>query len=101
MDELVFVRRGDFEELVDDVVARDAVALGGKIHDDAVPQHRFSQGADVFQRHMRTAMNERAGLGAQYQKLRRPRACSPSQLLAQKSGAPGSRTRVCRTSASV
>src|ERR671918_354347 len=41
MEELVFVRGGNFKEAVDDLIGRDAVALGGEIHHDTMPQHRF------------------------------------------------------------
>ena len=38
MDELVFVRGGDFEEAVDDAIGVDAVAFGGEIHDDPMAE---------------------------------------------------------------
>ena len=49
MDQLVFVRGGDVEQLVDEVVGRDAFAFGGEIHNEPMPQHRLGQGLDVFQ----------------------------------------------------
>ncbi len=102
MDELVFVRGCDVEQSVDDVVGGDAVALGGEVHDEPMAQHRLGQGADVFHGHVRPAMNQRPGLRAEDQELRRPRTGAPGQLLADEIRArPASRTRVWRTSASV
>src|SRR3954466_8511742 len=63
MNKLVFVRRSDFEQAVDDVIGIDAIAFGGKIHHDAMAKHRFGERANIFERHMRTTMNKRAGLG--------------------------------------
>ena len=70
MDQLVFVRGGDFEQAVDDVVGGDAVAFGGEIYDEAMPEHGLGQFADVFEGDMRPAVDERAGFRAEDQELR-------------------------------
>src|SRR4029078_9064100 len=64
MDQLVFVRGGDFEQAVDNVVRRDAVAFGGEIYDEAMTEHGLGKFTNVFQGDMRPAVNERAGFGA-------------------------------------
>ncbi len=92
-------------KLVDDVVAGDAVAFGGEIHDEAMPQHRLGQGADVFEGDVRPAVNERAGFGAENQELRGPRAGAPGELFASEIGSTwlrerafGGRGRACSES---
>ena len=86
MDELVFVRGGDFEQAIDDVVGGDAVALGGEIHDEAMAKHRLGQCADIFERDVRPAVDESAGLCAEDQELRGTRAGAPGQLIAGEIG---------------
>jgi hypothetical protein len=48
MDELIFVRGSNIEKLVDDLIARDSVAFGGEIHNDAVAKDRFGESANIF-----------------------------------------------------
>ena len=57
--------------------------------------------ANIFKRDMRAAVDQGAGFGAEDQELRRPRAGAQANWSRAKSGAPSSRTRVCRTRASV
>ncbi len=65
MDQLVFVRGGGVDELVDDLIAGDAVAFRREIHDDAVAQHRLGEGSNVFERYVRPAINQRTGFRAE------------------------------------
>ena len=66
MDQLVFVRGGDFEQVIDDVIRRDAVAFGRKIDDQPVPQHGLGQRLDVFHRDVRPSTDQRAGLSRKF-----------------------------------
>src|SRR4051812_5914044 len=70
MNQLVFVRRGDFKQAVDNVVAGTAIAFGGEIHDEPMAKHGLSECADVFQGNVRPAVDKCPGLGAENQKLR-------------------------------
>src|SRR5689334_20668008 len=65
MDELIFVRRSYFKQAVDDVVGRNAVALGGEVYDQTMAENRCGQLANVFQGNMGPAMNECASFGAE------------------------------------
>ena len=49
-------------------------------------QYRSRDGADVFQRHGRTAIQDRAGLARQQQRLPRTRTCAPPQPLLHEIG---------------
>src|SRR5262245_5926557 len=81
MDQGVFVRGGDFQEVVDDVVGGDTFALGGEIHHQPVPQHRFGERLNVLDRHVRSALYQGPRFRAQDQELRRPWPGPPRQLL--------------------
>src|SRR6266566_331731 len=69
MDQLVFVGGCDIEQSVDNLVRGNAIAFGGEIDDQAMSQHGLGQRADVLQRDVWTAVDERAGLGPQYEEL--------------------------------
>src|SRR4051812_12827179 len=58
MHELVFVRGGDVEQAVDDVVGRNAVAFGGEIYDKPMAEHGLGQCADIFKSDVGPAMNK-------------------------------------------
>ena len=96
--QFVFFRRCHVDQLLDDVVRRDAFAFGREVHDQAVPQNRLGQGLDVFGRDVRAAVEQARALAP------RTRNCTargrrPNSIDLERSrGAPGSRTRVCRTS---
>src|SRR5947208_1104514 len=59
MNQLVFVGGCDVKQAIDDLVGRNAVAFGGKIHDEPVPEHGLDQCADVFQCDVRPTLNQR------------------------------------------
>jgi len=82
MDQLIFVRRSYFEQAVDDVVGRNAVAFGGEIYDQPVTENRLDQFTNVFQGNMRPAVNKRASFGAKDQELRGARTSTPGKLVA-------------------
>src|SRR5215218_6836990 len=48
MNQLVFVRGGDFKQAVDNVVASNAIAFGREIHDQPMTEHGLGQCADIF-----------------------------------------------------
>src|SRR3954471_22575800 len=70
MDQLVFVRGSCFKQAIDNLVGSDAVAFGGEIYDEPVPEHGLGQFANVFKGDVRPAMDERAGFRSENQELR-------------------------------
>ena len=73
--------------------ARDAVAFGGEVDDQAVPQHRLGQRLDVLGRDVRPAVQQCPGLAAEDQELHGPRAGAPADLVADEIGHARSRRR--------
>src|SRR6185369_443854 len=69
MDQLVFVRGGNFKQAVDDVVRSDAVALGREVYDKAVRQDGLGALANVFEGDMGTAVNKSASIRTADQEL--------------------------------
>ena len=59
----------------------DALGLGLEVHDDAVPQGRQADAADVLEADVVAAVQQGADLGGQDQRLRRPRAGAPADVL--------------------
>jgi hypothetical protein len=86
MNQLVFVCRGDFKQSVDDMVGRDAVALGGEINDEAMAEHRFGKCGDIFERDVRPAVHQGPGFGAENEELSGTWTGAPGQLISSEIG---------------
>src|SRR4051812_4318531 len=82
--ELVFLGGSAGDQSVDDLVGADSVALGGEIDDQAVTQHRLRERLNVIRRDVGAPSQQRPGLAAQNQKLHRPRAGAPADLVVHK-----------------
>src|SRR6185503_15589047 len=58
------------EQAIDDRVGRHAFRLRMEVRDDAMPQDRVTQGADVFETDVIPAAGQRARLAAEHEILR-------------------------------
>src|SRR3954464_5817742 len=80
---LVFLGGGAGDQAIDNLVGADAVAVGGEIDDQAVPQHGPGQRLNARRRDVCPPAQERPCLGAQNQKLHGPRPRAPPDLVVQ------------------
>src|SRR5437762_2821734 len=82
--ELVFLGGGAGDQSFNDLIGADTVALGGEVHDEAVPQDRPGQRLNIVGANVRPAAQERPRLAAQNQKLHGPRSGAPANLVVYK-----------------
>ena len=75
-----------FEQACDDLIGVDAVGLGLKVQQDAMPQHRQRDRADVVGRRDAAAVEQRARLRAEHQRLAGARPGAPLHPLPHRRG---------------
>ena len=78
------------QHLLDHGVGGDAFGRGGKVRQEAVPQHGQGQRLDVVSLDMSAAIQERPGLAADDEILHCPRARTPGQPILESSGGSSS-----------
>lgn len=75
--------------MVDNFVGVDAVALGGEVYHDAVPQHRPGEGLNVVSGDMGATAEQGPRFAAQNEELHCADSSAPAELIADKIGHAG------------
>src|SRR5579862_2234456 len=88
-DLLRVAARGRVEDLLDDLVDRDALGLGVERGHDAVPQDGNRERRRVVERHVEAPLQDRADLAAQDPLLAGARARAPADQLLDEAGHAG------------
>src|SRR3954470_18523031 len=84
--ELVFLGGCAGDQAIDDLVGADAVALGGEVDHEAVPQHGLGQRLNIVGADVRSPAKKCSRFTAENQKLHSPRARAPADLIVNKIG---------------
>ena len=69
--------RDRVEQLIDNAIRGDAFGLGVEIRQHAMAEDRLGERLDVLHRHVMAAVQQRARLGADHQRVRRAQAGAP------------------------